>query len=275
MFAHHIYAMPTYAYIASDYPTVLCLFYHHIYLGGFLIIGGGAHASIFIIGDSIVAGPDALQDNIGSQLTIAKQQVLNHRHLIIGHLIYLSIALGLHSFSVYIHNDTLQAFRRREDMFSDLSIQLKPVFAIWVQLISFDIKVLDRKVIRISQQLGSSDFMVHHVHAFTIHVALLILSKAVLYARSSRLVSDKLELGFRYPCDGPGRGGTCQISPYDHIYLALFWMYNCLSVVVFHYFWKMQSDVWGRYLIRMHKIQHISVSDFSVNSSTINGLSLG
>ena len=87
MFAHHIYAMPTYAYIAPDYPTVLCLFYHHIYLGGFLIIGGGAHASIYIIGDSIVAGPDALaqQDNIGSQLTIAKQQVLNHRHLIIGH----------------------------------------------------------------------------------------------------------------------------------------------------------------------------------------------
>ena len=72
----------------------------------------------------------------------------------------------------------------------------------------------------------------HHIHAFTIHIALFILLKGILYARSSRLVSDKFQLGFRYPCDGPGRGGTCQISPWDHIYLALFWMYNSLSIVL-------------------------------------------
>ncbi len=42
------------------------------------------------------------------------------------------------------------------------------------------------------------------------------------FAIRLRLVSDKIELGFRYPCDGPGRGGTCQISPWDHIFLAVF-----------------------------------------------------
>lgn len=131
--------------------------------------------------------------------------------------------------------------------------------------------MLDKKVIRITQELGTADFIVHHIHAFTIHVALLILSKGILYARNSRLVHDKLELGFRYPCDGPGRGGTCQISPWDHIYLAVFWMYNSLSVVLFHYFWKMQSDVWGIYNIPNQKIMHISGGDFSVNSRSING----
>ncbi len=50
-FAHHIYAIPIYPYCASDYPTVLCLFYHHIWVAAFLIIGAGAHASIFIIAD--------------------------------------------------------------------------------------------------------------------------------------------------------------------------------------------------------------------------------
>ena len=99
--------------------------------------------------------------------------------------------------------------------------------------------------------------------AFTIHVALLILSKGILYGRNSRLVSDKLELGHRYPCDGPGRGGTCQISPEDHIYLAIFWMYNSLSVVLFHYFSKIQSDVWGIYNLLDQKIMHISGGDFS------------
>merc|ERR1719210_1510236 len=73
------------------------------------------------------------------------------------------------------------------------------------------------------------------------------------------------------------------ISPWDHLYLAVFWMYNSLSLVLFHYFWKMQSDVWGTaYLydpntdnpaIRhlQYQIGHISSGDFSVNSPTVNG----
>lgn len=64
----------------------------------------------------------------------------------------------------------------------------------------------------------------HHIHAFTIHVTVLILLKGVLFARSSRLIPDKANLGFRFPCDGPGRGGTCQVSAWDHVFLGLFWM---------------------------------------------------
>jgi photosystem I P700 chlorophyll a apoprotein A1 len=128
-----------------------------------------------------------------------------------------------------------------------------------------------KKLIKITQELRTADFIVHHIHAFTIHIALFILLKGILYARSSRLVSDKFQLGFRYPCDGPGRGGTCQISPWDHIYLALFWMYNSLSIVLFHYFWKMQSDIWGIYNINFVFIMHITAGDFSVNPCTING----
>lgn len=47
-------------------------------------------------------------------------------------------------------------------------------------------------------------------------------------------------------------------------------MSNCLNVVTFHYFWKMQSDVWGFVSIQKH-ISHYSQGDFSVNSITING----
>ena len=56
-------------------------------------------------------------------------------------------------------------------------------------------------------------------------------------------------------------------------------MYNSLSVVLFHYFWKMQSDLWGILNMRVifspkyphHLLTHPSTSDFSVNSTTING----
>jgi photosystem I P700 chlorophyll a apoprotein A1 len=280
-------SIPVYPYQAIDYPTSTAVFCHHVNIGSFLIVGAFAHASIYMIRDltNNTYGPGQ-----GSLLVgIHKNPVLSHRCLVIGHLIYLSIALGLHSFGLYIHNDTLQSLGRAEDMFGDNSIQLKPP-----QLPShslcyhvFDIEVLDGKVLRMASELGTADFMLHHIHAFTIHVTLLVLLKGILYARGSRLNSDKLELGWRYPCDGPGRGGTCQISPYDHLYLALFWAYNSLSIILFHYFWKMQSDVWAslRYgpasnsttsmttepisnqVIR----HHISGSDFSVNAGTISG----
>ena len=154
-FAHHIYSIPIYPYCASDYPTVLCLFYHHMWLGGFLIIGGGAHASIFIIGDySRIAFPASSKRCTSCFICRARyvQEVLNHRDVIIGHLIWVILALGLHSFSLYIHNDTLQAFRRPEDIFHDNSIILKPVFAasLWElknsRILTFDIKILDKKL---------------------------------------------------------------------------------------------------------------------------------
>ena len=34
--------------------------------------------------------------------------------------------------------------------------------------------------------------------------------------------SDKANTGFRFPCDGPGRVGTCQVSAWDHVFLGLF-----------------------------------------------------
>ena len=129
-FAHHIYAIAIYPSGASDYPRVLCLFYHHIWVGAFLILGAGAHASIFIL-----SAQPSLYFHYSKNYcnSFILPELLNHRDLILGHLIWVSIALGLHSFSLYIHNDTLQAFGRREDIFDDNSIQLKPLFAAWVQ----------------------------------------------------------------------------------------------------------------------------------------------
>jgi photosystem I P700 chlorophyll a apoprotein A1 len=112
--------------------------------------------------------------------------------------------------------------------------------------------------------------MVHHIHAFTIHVTVLILLKGVLFARSSRLIPDKANLGFRFPCDGPGRGGTCQVSGWDHVFLGLFWMYNCISVVLFHFSWKMQSDVWGT-VSNTGKITHVTGGNFASSALTVNG----
>ena len=278
--AHHMYAMPPYPYIAIDYPTQLSLFTHHMWIGAFCIVGGAAHGAIFMVRDY-----DATQ-NYNNLL----DRVIRHRDAIISHLNWVCIFLGFHSFGFYIHNDTMQALGRPTDMFSDKAISLQPIFAQWIQglhsaapsttapnalatasyIFGGDPVILGSKIALVPMKLGTADFMVHHIHAFTIHVTVLILLKGVLYARNSRLIPDKANLGFRFPCDGPGRGGTCQVSGWDHVFLGLFWMYNSISVVIFHFSWKMQSDIWGS-VTPQGTISHISGGNFAESALTING----
>mgnify|MGYP000615719093 CR=1 FL=1 len=278
--AHHMYAMPPYPYLATDYGTQLCLFTHHMWIGAFCIVGGAAHGAIFMVRDYDPA------KNVNNLL----DRVIRHRDAIISHLNWVCIWLGFHSFGLYIHNDTMRALGRPQDMFSDTAIQLQPIFAQWIQNIhnvapggtapnaletvsyAFGGGVVEvgGKVAMMPIELGTADFMVHHIHAFTIHVTVLILLKGVLFARSSRLIPDKAELGFRFPCDGPGRGGTCQVSGWDHVFLGLFWMYNCISVVIFHFSWKMQSDVWGT-VFPDGTVSHIANGNFAQSAITING----
>jgi photosystem I P700 chlorophyll a apoprotein A1 len=278
--AHHMYSMPPYPYMATDYGTMLSLFTHHTWIGGFLIVGAGAHGAIFMVRDYDPA------KNVNNLL----DRVIRHRDAIISHLNWVCIWLGFHSFGLYIHNDTMRALGRPQDMFSDSAIQLQPIFAQWIQNIHAvapgstapnaiagvsqvfggDVVAIGGKVAMMPITLGTADFMVHHIHAFTIHVTVLILLKGLLYSRSSRLVPDKGQLGFRFPCDGPGRGGTCQVSGWDHVFLGLFWMYNSLSIVIFHFSWKMQSDVWGT-VLPDGSVSHVTGGNFATSAITING----
>ena len=278
--AQHMYAMPPYPYIATDYATQLSIFTHHMWIGGFFIVGGAAHGAIFMVRDY---DPVVNQNNL-------LDRVIRHRDAIISHLNWVCIFLGFHSFGLYVHNDTMRALGRPQDMFSDTAIQLQPVFAQWVQNLHTlapgatapnalapasyafggDTIAVAGKVAIMPIALGTADFMVHHIHAFTIHVTVLILLKGVLFARSSRLIPDKANLGFRFPCDGPGRGGTCQVSGWDHVFLGLFWMYNSLSIAIFHFSWKMQSDVWGT-VNPDGSVAHITGGNFAQSAITING----
>jgi photosystem I P700 chlorophyll a apoprotein A2 len=49
---------------------------------------------------------------------------------------------------------------------------------------------------------------------------------------------DKKDFGYSFPCDGPGRGGTCDISAWDSFYLAIFWMLNTIGWTTFYWHWK-------------------------------------
>jgi photosystem I P700 chlorophyll a apoprotein A1 len=47
-------------------------------------------------------------------------------------------------------------------------------------------------------------------------------------------------------------------------------MYNSISIVIFHFSWKMQSDVWGK-LADTGQVTHITDGNFARSANTING----
>ncbi|CAN1202829.1 Photosystem I P700 chlorophyll a apoprotein A1 [Linum perenne] len=252
--AHHMYSMPPYPYLATDYGTQLSLFTHHMWIGGFLIVGAAAHAAIFMVRDY---DPTTRYNDL-------LDRVLRHRDAIISHLNWVCIFLGFHSFGLYIHNDTMSALGRPQDMFSDTAIQLQPVFAQWIQnthaLAPSDVllsstnspafnagrsiwlpgwlNAINESSNSLFLTIGPGDFLVHHAIALGLHTTTLILVKGALDARGSKLMPDKKDFGYSFPCDGPGRGGTCDISAWDAFYLAVFWMLNTIGWVTFYWHWK-------------------------------------
>ena len=249
--AQHMYAMPPYVFLAKDFTTQAALYTHHQYIAGFLMVGGFAHGAIFFVRDY---NP---QENANNVLA----RILEHKEAIISHLSWASLFLGFHTLGLYIHNDTVMAFGTPEKQ-----ILIEPVFAQWIQassgkaLYGFNVLLSSEtshalqasrniwlpgwlEAINSSNNslfltIGPGDFLVHHAIALGLHTTTLILVKGALDARGSKLMPDKKDFGYSFPCDGPGRGGTCDISAWDAFYLSVFWMLNTIGWVTFYWHWK-------------------------------------
>jgi photosystem I P700 chlorophyll a apoprotein A1 len=193
--------MPAYPSIVYDHATQLSLFTHHMWIGGFFVVGAGAHGACFMVYDYQLRYSGALD------------RVLSHKHAILVHLNWACIFTGLHSFGLYIHNDTMSALGRTSDLFADSAISVMPVLAQWIQHVhlgtfggalsspvwSHTVYSNGLEIGLMPVQLGTSDFLVHHSHDPCN-------GPNSTQGRSVRLIPDKALLGFRFPCDGPGRG---------------------------------------------------------------------
>jgi photosystem I P700 chlorophyll a apoprotein A2 len=248
--AQHMYSMPPYAFLAKDYTTMAALYTHHQYIAGFLMVGAFAHGAIFFVRDY---DPEANKNNVLARM-------LEHKEALISHLSWVSLFLGFHTLGLYVHNDVVVAFGTPEKQ-----ILIEPVFAQFIQatsgkaLYGFDVLLSNANSMATNTgaaylpgwlnainsgdnslflTIGPGDFLVHHAIALGLHVTTLILVKGALDARGSKLMPDKKDFGYAFPCDGPGRGGTCDISAWDAFYLAMFWMLNTLGWLTFYWHWK-------------------------------------
>ena len=248
--AQHMYALTPYAFLSKDFTTEAALYVHHQYIAGFLMIGAFAHGAIFFVRDY---DPELNKNNVLARM-------LEHKEAIISHLSWASLFLGFHTLGLYIHNDTVVAFGQPEKQ-----ILFEPLFAEYIQAASgkavyqFNIllssstnpatiagnqvwlpgwlEAINDNKNDLFLKIGPGDFLVHHATS-------LILVKGALDARGSKLMPDKKDFGYSFPCDGPGRGGTCDISAWDAFYLAMFWMLNTIGWVTFYWHWK-HMTIWG------------------------------
>ncbi|PIN08300.1 Photosystem I [Handroanthus impetiginosus] len=160
------------------------------------------HAAIFVVrGYNLTTRHNDLLDH-----------ALRHHDAIVSYPNWACTFLGFHSFGLYIHNDNLSALGHPKDISSGWQGGF------------------------VTYSVTNRGFLVHHIYAYTIHVMVSILLKGVLFACSSSLILDKVNLGFHFPCDGPGRG----------------------------------SDVWDN-MSDQGIVTHITGGNFMQNSVTING----
>ena len=198
-----------YVYLCYDYVTTVALYVHHEYIASTLMMATILHAAISFITDCRVL----VIGKAGTSVIYKMKGQLN------SHLSWTCLYLGFHTLGVYIHNDTVSAFGEFA-----CEILIEPLFGT-----SFSPRF------KVSSLLGPGDLLLHHAIGVGLHVSILILLKGSLDGPGSHLIPDKINFSVSFPCDGPIRGGTCDISAFDSIYLTFFWMLNTHGWITFYF----------------------------------------
>ena len=205
LLAQHSLAMPAFMFIRFDAQASAFLFGHHTWTCGLLTLAAFSAFS-HAFGEAFIMN--------GAKCS---------------HLSWTSLWLGFHAFGLLMHNDSQAAFSAPW-----AHLAWRPPAAELVQLASLSACPGARCFFRV---LGSGDFFAHHSIAVGVHASALILLKGAAAAAASRLMPDKAAHGFGFACDGPGRGGSCDISAWDSVYLAAFWALNTGAWLLFHMHW--------------------------------------
>eukprot|EP00931_Biecheleriopsis_adriatica_P016233 TRINITY_DN12026_c0_g1_i4.p1 TRINITY_DN12026_c0_g1~~TRINITY_DN12026_c0_g1_i4.p1 ORF type:complete len:588 (+),score=-69.61 TRINITY_DN12026_c0_g1_i4:422-2185(+) len=232
--AQHIYSLKPYFDLSYDLCASVACWVHHSWIAGFLMVASSAHFAISFISDS--AGL--------CQPIVAR--ILAHKSALLSSLSGCCLWLGFHTLAVYSHNDTVVAFGEPEKQ-----ILIEPTNAQIIQQSSgkalyfgsnavggSGLTDINKSFGSLLLPLGPGDMYVHHAIALGLHVSVLVLSKGALHATGSNLMPDKMDQHYAHPCDGPARGGTCDISAWDSFYLAMFWMLNTIGWTIFYFHWK-------------------------------------
>jgi photosystem I P700 chlorophyll a apoprotein A2 len=208
--AHHVFWLPSAGFLHSSLSSCSALLAHHLWLASAFLVGAFVHFQISSSGAASTAR--------GLASTASKASTTSG-------LSWVTLFLGFHTLATFSHNDLLFAFGA-----TDKAQVIQPILAQSIQSCVGKCEWL--------YVLCPADFLVHHALALGLHTSLLILVKGALDTPGSLLHMEKRQHGFGFACDGPGRGGTCDISGWDAVYLGAFWLANTLGWLCFYHHWR-------------------------------------
>jgi photosystem I P700 chlorophyll a apoprotein A1 len=137
---------------------------------------------------------------------------------------------------MYIHNDTLLALGRESDQFGDTGIPFRPVIGLLGQaLLGSEASVNGTTAYTGIRLTGTADLLVHHIHAFTIHVTALINGwlRDFLWSESSQVIQSY-----------GSQGGS-----YGLLFLGahFVWAFSLMFLISWRGYWQelIESIVWA------------------------------
>ena len=205
--AHHVFWLPSAGFVHSSLSPCNALLAHHLWLASAFLVGAFVHLQLASLAVRVTFWPGKL------------------KAAVVSHLSWVTLFLGFHTLATFSHNDLLFAFAA-----TDKAQIIQPILAQSIQSCVGKCGWL--------YVLCPADFLVHHALALGLHTSLLILVKGALDTPGSLLHVEKRQHGFGFACDGPGRGGTCDISGWDSVYLGAFWLENTLGWLCFYHHWR-------------------------------------
>ena len=243
--SEHIYSLKPYLYLSYDSCGSVGHWVHHSWIAEFLMMASFPHFAIFFIRDYFTSF------SYGAPIG----RILAHKGVALSGLSIICLWLGFHTLAVYWHNDTIVAFGEQEKqiVIEPSSAQMiqqssgKAIYGIGPIFSGIETNVfgqgqgmgtINKSFDSLILALGPGDLLAHHAIALGLHITVLILLKGALHGRGSKLMPDKMDQHYGYSCDGPARGGTCDISAWDSFYLATFWMLNTAAWITFYFHWK-------------------------------------
>lgn len=212
--AHQGLALPSAAFVHFSLLPSNALCAHHLWVASALTVGSLVH----LPGSPVVFSVDRQHSPAYPSAGLLSR------------LSWVALFLGFHTLGTFVHSDAVRAFGAPEK-----ALMIQPIFAQAVQArASSSLVVLFQWL----WALCPADFLVHHALALGVHTIALIFLQGAFGCAGSVLHADKRQHGFGFACDGPGRGGTCDISGWDSVYLGAFWVLNTLGWLSFYEHWR-------------------------------------
>lgn len=235
--SQHPHSLPSPSTPSHDPTTSSTTYLHHSWIASITTLASSLHLTIYLTRDytHLYTPPTP---------SLALTIILTDKSSVLSSITYTLTYLGCHTLSIYTHNDTCISPPHHY-----ITIHLDPILSQLIQEslgkhlsntsnTPLHLSSSNKSLSSLISTINPGDLYTHHSIAVGLHITTPILLKGCLDPKLTYHHPDKTQQHYAFSCDGPSRGGTCDVSSWDSFYLPSFWILNTLAWTTFYFHWK-------------------------------------